>query len=107
MASTPDGSFVFLGLNGGTILRINLENTGDILEMPGHSDIVSTLAVDPSGMFLASGSWDRTLRIWSIEDGKEVASGTLVTGITSLTWSNTEDVVYTVDPSGSIVSWTV
>jgi len=107
MTATPDGSAVFLGRNRGVILRINLENINDKLKMSGHTDIVSALAVDPSGTFLASGSWDRTLRIWSIEDGKEVASGKLVTGITSLTWSNSEDVVYTVDPSGSIVSWTV
>jgi WD40 repeat protein len=107
MTSTPDCSCVFLGQDDGTILRINIENSKDRLEMSGHSDIVGAMAVDPSGMFLASGSWDRTLRIWSIEDGKEIASGKLVTGITSLTWSNTEDVVYTVDPSGSIVSWTV
>ncbi|MFW9769928.1 MAG: WD40 repeat domain-containing protein, partial [Candidatus Thorarchaeota archaeon] len=107
MTSTPDGSSVFLGQNGGTILRINIENSDDRLKMSGHSDIVSSMAVDPSGMFLASGSWDRTLRIWSVEDGKEVASGKLVTGITSLTWSNTKDVVYTGDPSGSIVSWVV
>jgi len=107
MTSTPDGSFVFLGQNGGTILRITLEDVKDKLEMPGHSDIVSTMAVDSSGLFLASGSWDRTVRIWSIEDGQEVASGTLLTGITSLTWSNSEDVVYTADPSGSIVSWAV
>jgi WD40 repeat protein len=107
MTSTPDGLFVFLGQNGGTILRVNIANSKDRLVMSGHSDIVGTMAVDPSGMFLASGSWDRTIRIWSVEDGKEVASGKLLTGITSLTWSNTEDVVYTADPSGSIVSWTV
>lgn len=107
MTSTPDGSFVFLGHNGGTILKINTETFKDKTEMPGHTDIVSTMAVDPSGTFLASGSWDRTLRIWSLEDGQELASGKLVTGITSLAWSNTEDVVYTSDFSGAIVSWTV
>ncbi len=107
MTSTPDGSYVFLGQNGGTILKINTENAEDKTEMLGHTDIVSTMAVDSSGTFLASGSSDRTLRIWSLEDGQELASGKLVTGIASLTWSNTEDVVYTADFSGSIMSWTV
>lgn len=107
MTSTPDGGYVFLGLNGGTILKISMESTKDKTEMTGHTDIVSTMAVDPSGTFLASGSSDRTLRIWSLEDGKELASGKLVTGIASLVWSNTEDVIYTADFSGSIMSWTV
>lgn len=107
MTSTPDASHVFLGHDGGPIIKIGIENIKDKTELPGHTDIVSTMAVDPSGTFLASGSWDRTLRIWSLEDGQEIASGKLVTGITSLVWSNTEDVVYTADFSGSIVSWIV
>ncbi|MHA2026408.1 MAG: WD40 repeat domain-containing protein [Candidatus Thorarchaeota archaeon] len=107
LTSTPDGSFVFLGHNDGRIIKISLENIKDKHEMLGHSDIVSTMAVDPSGTFLASGSWDRTLRIWSLEDGQEIASGQLVTGIESLVWARTEDVVYTADFSGSIVSWIV
>jgi WD40 repeat protein len=107
ITSTLDGMSVFLGHNDGTILSIDLENVKDKIEMLGHTDIVSSMAVDPSGTFLASGSWDRTLRIWSIEDKQEIASGKLVTGISSLIWSNTEDVVYTADFSGAIVSWTV
>ncbi len=105
MASTPDGSFVFLGCHGGTILKISMENTKDQIEMLGHSDIVSTMSVNPSGKFLASGSWDRTLRIWSLDDFQEVASGKLVSGIASLAWSKKEDIVHTADFSGSIVSW--
>lgn len=105
MASTPDGSSVFLGRHGGTILKINTENVKDKIEMLGHSDIVSAMSVDPSGRFLASGSSDRTLRIWSLDDFQEIDSGKLVTGIASLAWSNKGDIVYSADFSGSIVSW--
>ncbi|MFW9795036.1 MAG: WD40 repeat domain-containing protein [Candidatus Thorarchaeota archaeon] len=73
--------------------------------MPGHSDIVSTMSVNPSGRLLATGSWDRTLRIWSLDDFKEITSGKLVTGIASLAWSEKKDIVYTADFSGSIISW--
>jgi len=105
MASTPDGSYVFLGRHGGTILKISMENIKDKIEMPGHSDIVSTMSVNPSGKFLASGSWDRTLKIWSLDDFQEVTSGKLVTGIASLAWSRNEDTILSADFSGSIVSW--
>jgi len=107
MASTPDGSFVFLGRHGGTILKISMENIKDKIEMLGHSDIVSTMSVNPSGKLLASGSWDRTLRIWSLDDFQEITSGKLVTGIASLAWSNKEDIVFSADFSGSIVSWSL
>ncbi len=107
IASTSDGSFVFLGYRGGTILRISMENTKDTIEMLGHTDIVSTMSVDPSGKFLASGSWDRTLRIWSLDDFQEIASGKLLPGIASLAWSNKGDTVISADFSGSIVSWSL
>ena len=89
------------------IRKTFLENTKDKTEMLGHSDIVSTMSVDPSGKFLASGSWDRTLRIWSLEDFQEVASEKLVPGIASLAWSKNGDIVFSADFSGSIVSWSL
>lgn len=107
IASTPDGSFVFLGFHSGSILKISMEDAKDKIEIGGHSDIVSTMSVDPSGKFLASGSWDRTLRIWSLDDFQEVASGKLVTGISSLAWSTKENIVFSTDFSGSIVSWSL
>ncbi len=107
LTSTPDGSFVFLGLHGGTILKISMENIKDKIEMLGHSDIVSTMSVNHTGKFLASGSWDRTLRIWSLDDFQEVTSGKLVTGIASLAWSSKEDTIFSADFSGSIVSWSL
>ncbi len=107
LTSTPDGSFVFLGLHGGTILKISMENIKDKIEMLGHSDIVSTMSVNHTGKFLASGSWDRTLRIWSLDDFQEVTSGKLVTGSASLAWSSKEDTIFSADFSGSIVSWSL
>lgn len=105
LAATSDGTSVFLGFHDGKILRINPGNIRDKKVMTGHSDIVSSLSVDPSGQFLASGSWDRTLRIWSLEDLKEISSEQLVTGIASVAWSG--NIVYSADLSGSVVSWTL
>ncbi len=105
IASLGDGSSVFLGQHDGTILRISTENVDDKTEMLGHTDIVGTMSIDPSGKFLASGSWDTTLRIWSLDDFKEIALGKLVTGIASLAWSTKEHVVYSADFSGSVTSW--
>ena len=36
---------------------------------PGHTDQVYTMALDPTGKLLASGSADRTVKIWTLETG--------------------------------------
>ncbi len=36
----------------------------------GHSQSVTALVLNPDGKFLASGGWDKTLKIWSLKDGK-------------------------------------
>jgi WD40 repeat protein len=57
------------------------------------------------GTLLASGSWDRTIRIWNIEDGKEVHNNKLGTGISALAWASKGEMLYSTDFSGSLISW--
>jgi WD40 repeat protein len=106
MATTLDGECVFLGFQSGKIKRINIGNVRVKAELAGHTDIVSALSVDPTGQYIASASWDRTLKIWSLEDNSEIATGQLVTGISALAWSTDGNNLYSADQSGSIVSWT-
>jgi periodic tryptophan protein 2 len=43
--------------------------TGALLDqLSGHEGPISTLAFTPDGRYLVSGSWDRTIRVWSIFD---------------------------------------
>ena len=39
--------------------------------LEGHTKIVSSVAFSPDGKFIASGSDDKTIRIWSLANGKE------------------------------------
>lgn len=105
LAIAPDGSSVFLGFQTGAVTQVSIANPKKRSEMAGHTDLVSTLSVDPTGQYLASASWDRTIRIWSLEDNTEVATGQLMTGISSTAWSLDGTIVYSADLSGSIVSW--
>jgi WD40 repeat protein len=37
-----------------------------------HSKSVNSVAFSPDGKYLASGSYDRTVKLWSVESQKEV-----------------------------------
>ena len=106
MTTASDGTSVFLGFQKGKIVHVNIANTKEKFEMSGHTDLVSSLSVDPTGQYLASASWDRTIRIWSLEDNTEIEKDQLMTGISSVAWSMDGTIVYSADLSGSIVSWT-
>ncbi len=42
--------------------------------MKGHSQIVLSVTFSPDGKYLASGSRDNTVKLWSVESQKEVAT---------------------------------
>lgn len=53
----------------------------------GHTDIVSSVNFSPDGRYLASGSWDTTVKIWNVHTGKLL--------VTLLATKEGEYIVYT------------
>ncbi|MFO0936894.1 MAG: hypothetical protein U0798_10310, partial [Gemmataceae bacterium] len=43
-----------------------------IRELSGHTDLVRCLAFTPDGKKLCSGSWDGSVKVWNVADGKEL-----------------------------------
>lgn len=67
LAIDPSGEVVCAGSIDSFDIYIWSVQTGQLLDqLSGHEGPVSTLAFAPNGSSLVSGSWDHTVRIWSI-----------------------------------------
>src|SRR6266540_29533 len=50
-----------------------IAGTGELLHtLEGHEEAVTCLAFSPDGKMLATGSPDRTVRLWDVAKGKEL-----------------------------------
>jgi WD40 repeat protein len=72
----PDGRLAsaggsWLGSSFGEV-RIWELSTGRRLDLPGHTDFVEGLARSPDGRRLATGSYDRSIKLWDTTTGEEV-----------------------------------
>ena len=64
------------------------------VKLEGHRDRVTSVAFDPKGRFLASGSWDKTVRIWEVDTKQEVTMLSHTHSVTSVAY----------DPSGTYLA---
>lgn len=75
VAVSRDGRWAITGGGGlghGELKAIEVE-TGIVKQFEGHSRGISSIDISADSKFLASGSWDRTTRIWNLGTGKLVA----------------------------------
>lgn len=59
----------------------------EIFVQLGHSDYVQSLTFSQDGKLLASGSGDKTIKLWDVETGREIRTMTTNTGFTSVAFS--------------------
>ena len=87
-------------------LRQSWENNSGTLE--GHSDYVRSVAWSPDGKYLASGSFDETVKIWDVNNG--ICLKTLEgfsSWIFSLSWSPDGKYLASGSEDGTIIIWDV
>ncbi|KAI5301544.1 hypothetical protein KEM56_001614, partial [Ascosphaera pollenicola] len=67
LAVDPSGEVICAGSHDSFDIHIWSVQTGQLLDrLSGHEGPVSSLAFSADGSHLVSGSWDRTVRLWSV-----------------------------------------
>jgi WD40 repeat protein len=61
--------------------------------LTGHANVVEAVAVAPDGSWLASGSWDGTVRIWDAVTGHVQALMRVDSDIRACSWLSSDAVV--------------
>ena len=69
---TPDGNRVAVATSVG-IWIYDVQTGEELALLTGHTRRVTALGFPADGRFLASGSFDRTVRLWDIDTGKQTA----------------------------------
>jgi WD40 repeat protein len=57
-----------------SLLRSEEVNFQLIITLKGHNSLVSSVTFSPDGKFLASGSGDKTVKVWEVERWQEIAT---------------------------------
>ena len=71
----------------------DVERGQDLHTLAKHTEPVYSVAFNPCGDLLASGSFDKCLHIWSVKDGSLVKTLKGGSGIFEVAWNSTGDKV--------------
>lgn len=68
-----DGSRTFFNCSE-YILVFDVEKMVTLKSLSNHIQSVSSVAISPDGKIVATGSWDKTVKLWNLESGNLVAT---------------------------------
>ncbi|PSB33678.1 NB-ARC domain-containing protein [Stenomitos frigidus] len=88
------------------VWNVRTEKCLCILE--GHTKVVKSVAISPSGKLLASGSADATVRLWNIQSGQEIHTFEGHTkDVCSVAFSPDDDLIASVSTDNTLRLWNV
>jgi WD40 repeat protein len=106
---SPDGRRLALAgstMFGGLVHVLDLETGRDVWQLKGHADLVYVIAFSPDGQRLASGSADRTIKLWDMNSGQEILRLNGHTReVTSLEFSPDGHRLFSASPDHTVRIW--
>ena len=102
--------FIAYGGSGNFDIRMRYSDDGDWRgEVSGHTNTVLSLAFKPNSYLLASGSWDKTVRIWDVGDRDNLRHVRTLRGHTdsvrSVAWSPDGRTLASASHDGTVRLW--
>ena len=108
-AYSPDNVTFACETSGGNVWLLDA-NTGEHNETPlaGHTEGISSLDFNRDGSILASGSYDRTIRLWNVDTGdlRETLEGH-TDGVQHMAFSPTGLILASASDDGTIRLWDI
>lgn len=83
VALTPDGN-TLASVSGSAAEVRDLRTSKILYVLKGHKDVIQAIAISPNGNTLATGSADKTIKLWNLPTGELLQT---LTGHTGVIWS--------------------
>lgn len=115
MTFIPGTAILCIGCANTNVYRYDFVTDMDLPALKGHTGPISSLAVSPDGTMLASGSWDRTVRIWDLKTGEckqvieahKIPEGSHAIAVTALAFSASNKLVASGGGDNMMYIWRV
>lgn len=104
---SADGKKLALATADHSITVYDLARGKTSPEMKGHADAITSLRFAPDGARIASGSADKTLRVWVVADGSEKAKIATPSAVNAVEWTDPAKQVAAGGADGLVRVWNV
>jgi len=71
VAFSRDGNFLATVTQAGVVRVLQAETGPEIQKWQAHGESTTTVRFSPDGRLLATGSWDKTVKVWDLEQVRE------------------------------------
>ncbi len=101
---TPDAGLLLAGGTDGKVRAFT--SSGDLHGLlEGHAGAVSALSISADGVFLATASVDRTIRLWKVSDGAPLGATTVLRDLPRMLAVTNDGRVLALDEAHTLLSW--